>query len=146
MRKHASKAMRIWMLLAAYPVSSSAAAADIDCRKCHSGNDPKAKNYLHIYTTPEAHHPVEVAYPPIGKQSAYHVPTGQSGDIGFFDTNRNGIPDANEVQIFAGRMECASCHDSAHGEGIAPVAPYPHPLYLRMSNQNSMMCSVCHRL
>jgi len=37
--------------------------------------------------------------------------------------------------LFAGTMECASCHD-VHDNGIAP--------FLRLSNDASAMCLTCH--
>jgi len=141
-----AKTMSPLVLLAAWLLSSATLAATSDCRECHSGKDPKAKNYLEIYANPGAHHPVEVPYPPVGKQSTYELPTGQVGDVGFFDANRNGIPDADEIQIFNGRMECASCHDPAHGTETSSAKPQANPLYLRKSNRGSEICVICHRL
>lgn len=137
--------MIAWML-ASCSLSWPVMAVGIDCRDCHAGSDPKAKNYLGMYANPEAHHPVEVSYPPMSKQSSYRIPTGRAGENSFFDNNGNGIPDANEIQIFNGRLECASCHDPAHGTSTPSVAAQGNPLYLRRSNRGSEICVICHRL
>ena len=141
-----NKGTTIAWMLAACSISWPVVAAGIDCRDCHAGNDPKARNYLDMYANPGAHHPVEVVYPPVGKQSTYELPTGQAGDIGFFDTNRNGIPDADEIQIFSGRMECASCHDPVHGAEASSARPRANPGYLRKTNRGGEICVICHRM
>jgi predicted CXXCH cytochrome family protein len=61
-----------------------------------------------------------------------------TADSGLYDpTSRNsglgGTIDAD--MLFAGTMECASCHD-VHDNGIAP--------FLRLSNDASAMCLTCH--
>ncbi|MEW5943490.1 MAG: hypothetical protein AB1710_06515 [Pseudomonadota bacterium] len=122
------------------------AAADTDCRNCHLGNDPagKARDYSYIYSAPEKHHAVGVDYRASGPDAAFNPPTARRDNVSFFDTNGNGIPDADEIQLFDAKIECASCHDPAHGVASPPSAAPRHPSYLRMPNDGSRMCMICH--
>lgn len=148
------------IMLIALPIH--AYAQYIDCRTCHSpGGASGAVDFSQYYDHPADGHPIGPGYyfnHPIGLKyptgfDAYlkFKPTnGLSGDIAFFDTNGNGQPDEDEVQLFANvggasgdfTIECASCH-KAHGSD--PATPgTPGNLYLRISNQGSALCLTCH--
>ena len=124
-----------------------AAAADTDCRNCHLGSDPagKTRDYSYIYSAPKKHHAVGVDYRASGPETAFNPPTARRDNVSFFDTNGNGIPDADEIQLFGAKVECASCHDPAHGEASPQPAAPRHPVLLRMPNDGSRLCIICHR-
>lgn len=51
------------------------------------------------------------------------------------------LPAANDpIKLFAGKMECATCHDP-HEEGTLAGGDYP---FLRKSNVESAICTTCH--
>jgi hypothetical protein len=123
-----------------------AQAADSDCRSCHVRPAPfsKAKDYSAIYMESRGHHPIGVGIP-VSAVEAYNQPYGVRDGLSFFDMNGNGIPDANEIQLFNGRVECASCHDYLHGDEVATPAARSNPFYLRITNSRSELCQTCHR-
>lgn len=130
-----------YILLAFLTVTAglnSAQGAYIDCTACHidPAPDSAAADYTHYYLT-KARHAVAVSYP---ASSDYKRPNANVLDITFFDTNRNGIADPEEVQLFGAerKVECASCHRE-HGETPPAVAP---KMYLRVGSE--ALCSVCH--
>lgn len=122
-------------------------AADIDCRSCHIRPAPssKAKDYSAIYLEPRSHHPVGAGIP-ASTAGAYNQPYGVRDGISFFDTNGNGIPDINEIQLFGGKVECASCHDYLHGDAVEAPAVRAYPFYLRVTKDRSELCQICHRM
>lgn len=127
-------------------VVPSAQAADSDCRSCHVRPAPfsKAKDYSSIYTEPQGHHPIAVGIP-AATAGEYNRPNTVRDGISFYDANGNGTPDANEIQLFNGMVECASCHDHQHGDAVAPPGARFNPFYLRMTNEQSELCQTCHR-
>lgn len=128
-----------------------AGAGLVDCRTCHLTQDPfaAAPDFFDYYNNPN-HHSVGVAYPigTFGPYARYKPPTGQVAGTAFFDTNLNGLVDPAEVQLFVlgsiAKVECSSCHIE-HG-AVAPPPGTPRSTYLRISNNNSNLCYVCHEL
>jgi hypothetical protein len=120
------------------------------CRTCHSsGGAMGAKDFSSIYDKPASHHPVGVSYP-LGPSAfpKFNPPNGQNSDAAFFDSNGNGRPDVNEVQLFGTSLsvtvECASCHRE-HGDPPGVEYAAENPTYLRVINFNSALCMTCHR-
>jgi len=119
------------------------------CRNCHAPNgEAGARDFSFIYDNPLSHHSVGVSYP-LGSNAypIFNLPTGQSGDVAFFDRNGNGQPDNDEIQLYgssiSATVECASCHMEHGGK---QVSGYAHPAsYLRVPNVGSSLCKTCHR-
>ena len=120
---------------------------NVNCRSCHSPNGfPGAKDLSYIYDNPKSHHPVGVSYP-IGSNAypRFNMPNGQVDGVAFFDTNGNGRPDFDEVQLYGSSLrmtvECASCH-RPHEDSLE--SGMPHDPYLRIDNARSALCTTCH--
>ena len=125
-------------------------AQSAGCRSCHAPNAAAgARDLSPFYANPKFHHPVGVKYPARAlDDSKFNLPNGQSPDIAFFDTNGNGQPDSDEIQLFGAKgavtVECASCHIE---HGSSPVSGNKHPgSYLRVANEGSALCLTCHRI
>jgi hypothetical protein len=121
----------------------------VDCRTCHLTQDPSSTvpDFFAYYNNPN-HHSVGVAYPTGAPANRYNTPNAQVGNTGFFDTNANGLLDPTELQLFItgsiAKVECSSCHIE-HG-AVTPAPGTPPSLHLRISNINSSLCYVCHKL
>ena len=127
------------MLLA---LSGLGYAQAVDCRTCHAPDGATgARDFSHIYAKPSSHHPVGVKY---SAALNSNQPNGQSAGVIFFDRNGNGLPDADEIQLFgesgAATVECASCHRE---HGNAPAGASGN-FYLRVDNTGSALCITCH--
>ena len=128
-----------------------AGAELVDCRACHLPIDPfsTVPDFTLYYSNPN-HHPVGVNYPntTFDPDTRFKTPTAQVPGVVFFDTNIDGLPDPNEVQLFvssiSATVECSSCHIE-HGI-IPPLPGTPRSLYLRIDNSQSKLCYVCHKL
>lgn len=133
------------VLLAALPGHGSAA----DCRECHAGGgDAAPPDVSAFYLNPAQHHPIGVVPPEAGAQAAgFNVPTGVSGELRFFDTNADGVPDPDEIRVFGegggGLVDCASCH--REHEAARPAGSGLPVAYLRIANADSRLCLTCHR-
>jgi predicted CXXCH cytochrome family protein len=116
------------------------------CRSCHGPNESSgAKDFSAIYANPKSHHPIGVLYPiGTGADQKFKLPNRQTTNIAFFDTNGNGQPDNDEIQLFGLNgevtVECASCHKE-HGNGAVTSGN----MYLRVDNTGSALCITCHR-
>ncbi len=123
-------------------------AQNIDCRSCHVVSGAAgARDFSHIYGNPSSHHPVGIQYPAgLNAKPNFNQPNGQSAGIAFFDSNGNGQPDSDEIQLFGASgvatVECASCHRE-HGNA-PPPAEAAHNRYLRVDNAGSALCVTCH--
>lgn len=129
------------LMLALSCVLFEASASFVDCTQCHYDLDSLSK-YDH-----DSNHVTGANYPSAPRLgSEYNAPTGHTVDIAFFDANGNGLPDADEIQLFgAGNtVECSSCH-AGHEEAPPPSAT-PKNMYLRVGTRDSAMCLVCHRI
>jgi len=106
------------------------------CSSCHNPFGvpyPEAGDHTAAYlggmgTTPDLSddHPIGIDYNALSAQfgTEFNVPP---------DTQK-GWGD-NDVKLFSGMVECASCHN-VHDPAITP--------FLRKSNANSELCSTCH--
>jgi hypothetical protein len=119
------------------------------CKYCHAPDgEGDARDFSFIYNKPMSHHAVGASYP-LGANSypIFNLPTGQSGNVVFFDRNGNGKLDANEIRLYGTNIsvtvECASCH-MEHG-GNRDSGYTRNNSYLRIPNVGSALCSTCHR-
>lgn len=136
-----------WLAWCAAPVC----AANVDCRTCHLAVDPAnpAPDFSEYFNNiNREHHATGVPYPQqLGLHAELNRPDGFASGIEFFDANHNGLPDANEIQLFgnpnSATVECSSCHIE-HGTAPRPIGA-PVTDYLRVNNDNSALCTVCHK-
>ena len=125
-------------------------AQNIDCLACHApGSTASAADFSSIYANLKAHHPVEINYP-LGLNASpyFNQPTGHSSHITFFDSNGNGQPDSDEIQLFGSNgtatLTCASCHKQ---HGTSPLADRAtNDAHLRVTMADSALCLICHKL
>jgi hypothetical protein len=129
-------------------VANGSYAQNVDCRSCHApGLTSGAADFSAIYTNVASHHPVGIVYPfGLSADPNFNQPNGQSGDVAFFDSNGNGQPDSDEIQLFGmngtATITCSSCHRE-HGTSPLP-ANVPRDAHLRVTNIGSKLCSTCH--
>lgn len=121
-------------------------AQNVDCRSCHV-QGAAAADFGAIYADPKSHHPVDIVYPGgLTANANFNQPNGQNAGTTFFDTNGNGQPDGNEVQLFgatgSATITCATCHKE-HGT-VPPTPDTSADAYLRVSLTGSALCSICH--
>jgi len=123
-------------------------AQNVDCRSCHaSGSAAGVADFGAIYANVATHHPVGINYP-IGLSASpnFKQPNGHSADALFFDSNGNGQPDSDEIQLFGtnstATITCSSCHRE-HGTSPLP-ANAPRDTHLRVTIVGSKLCSTCH--
>ncbi|MBI3902389.1 MAG: hypothetical protein HY306_05515 [Nitrosomonadales bacterium] len=122
--------------------SACAHAEFADCHSCHApGNAAGLSDFSTLYENKAMHHPVGISMNAVGLK----LPNGQGVGFLYFDRNRNGQPDADEIRLFgvgdAATIECASCHRE---HGMPPANGPVDKVYLRGSNADSVMCSTCH--
>lgn len=121
-------------------------AQDINCLNCHV-RGKSAADFMAVYDNIQGHHPVDINYP-LGPKAGekFHLPNAQLADNTFFDTNGNGQPDSDEVQLFgangAAMITCSSCHKEHGSTKLPPVTRSGS--HLRVTLVGSELCSVCH--
>ncbi|MCL4475199.1 MAG: cytochrome c3 family protein [Nitrospirae bacterium] len=99
-----------------------------DCTNCHSeitlGRPSKIKT---PGTDMSNDHPLSMPYPTAAQDPFFVTPP---------DSQRGwGGPSQNDVKLYNGRVECASCHN-VHDPAVSP--------FLRKSNAASSLCLTCH--
>ncbi len=92
-----------------------------NCRRCHGEmyGDPPAR-WQGTDLTDD--HPISMTYPTPAEDPAFQTPP----DL---------VKGWNDVYLYAGKVECPSCHD-VHDPTMRP--------FLRKSNAGSMLCLTCH--
>lgn len=100
-----------------------------NCSRCHSNwSLPMGIDKLRTPGTDLSNdHPISIPYPTPAQDPAFKVPTDALKGWG------GGSP--NEVKLYAGMVECSSCHN-VHSNDFAP--------FLRKSNASSALCLTCH--
>lgn len=92
-------------------------------------------------------HPVGIRYPTtFGAGVDFNPPTVTSGNIAFFDSDGNGRADPKNVRLYntgdGYEVECASCHDPHGVPSTGPGSAF-NPSFLRVANNNSLLCQTC---
>ena len=137
--------------------ASVSAPQSIACLTCHNGVASTVVNAPGPGTTSPSSY--DIAAGAIANWDATpntfaNIGTDLSNDhpIGFTynttaDVQNNGFPTvtANQIgstgmYVYAGKMECATCHD-VHNQAVPSRSPV---YFLRTSNTNSAMCLACH--
>lgn len=102
-----------------------------NCVKCHSSMDAPPLEES-IYQSKVAgvdlsdDHPISMLYPAVASDEFNTPPDAQKGW---------GGSSKNDVKLFAGYVECSSCHNVHNPDNGA---------FLRKSNLNSALCLTCH--
>ena len=98
-----------------------------NCERCHA-NFYGRKRTLVLGTNLSGDHPISVSYPTPAQDPAFKTPT---------DAQKGwGGTSPNEVKLYAGSVECGSCHN-VHDPATGP--------FLRKSNAASALCLTCHK-
>ena len=98
-----------------------------NCERCHSDLYTGKRRTLVLGTDLSNDHPISVAYPSSTQSLGYKRPTDAQNGWG----GRSQF----DVKLYAGMVECGSCHE-VHNPDIAP--------FLRKSNAASALCLTCH--
>lgn len=99
-----------------------------NCERCHA-DLYGGKRTLILGTDLSNDHPISIAYPTPAQDPAFKTPT--DAQKGWGGTSQN------EVKLYAGYIECGSCHN-VHNPDMAP--------FLRKSNAGSALCLTCHKM
>ncbi len=98
-----------------------------NCERCHTDFYTSNRRTLVLGTDLSNDHPVSMPYPTPAQDPAFKTPT---------DAQKGwGGTSPNEVKLYAGWIECGSCHN-VHSNDFAP--------FLRKSNAASALCTTCH--
>lgn len=98
-----------------------------NCEKCHTNFYTSNRRTLVLGTDLRNDHPISMPYPTPAQDPAYKTPTDAQKGWG------GAAP--NDVKLYAGYVECGSCHD-VHSNDFSP--------FLRKSNAGSAVCLTCH--
>lgn len=98
-----------------------------NCERCHADLFGGRRRTLVLGTDMRNDHPVSMPYPTPTQDPAFKIPPDPGGGWG------GSSP--NEVKLYAGWVECGSCHN-VHNPDNAP--------FLRKSNAVSALCTTCH--
>lgn len=98
-----------------------------NCERCHSNFYSGKRRTLVLGTNLSNDHPISMPYPTPTQDSAFKMPT---------DAQKGwGGNSPNDVKLYAGSVECGSCHN-VHNPDITP--------FLRKTNVASALCLTCH--
>jgi cytochrome c553 len=120
-----------------------------ECSGCHNptnttfGNRATDFRVFIIGTDLRNDHPVGVTYPTTRTDFTPGLLT--QGTAKYIDKNTNNKMDKNDLRIYNGKVECASCHDPHGVPSVGPGSTF-NPTFLRVSNTNSGVCLTCHVL
>jgi len=138
-------------------VTTGAAEAGKGCMTCHSdvgdtlGIAGSVVDFrlFNIGTDLRNDHPVGITFPTTnGPGTDWNTPAGVSigggGASLYFEETVNGRMEKDEIRIYQGKVECASCHDP-HGVPSAGPGSEFNKTFLRKQNMDgSAVCLTCH--
>jgi len=124
------------------------------CMSCHSdvgsnvlGGAGQIVDFrlFNIGTDLRNDHPIGITFPTTnGSGTDWNTPANSQGSSQYFMTINNGRMDKEEIRIYNGRVECASCHDP-HGVPTAGPGTVFNKTFLRKQNTDgSAVCLTCH--
>ncbi|VAX23357.1 Cytochrome c family protein, partial [hydrothermal vent metagenome] len=124
----------------------SASTGSSSCMLCHQGTFGFGPfTVFAIGTDLTNDHPVGVQLPSTTTFD-FNDPGTTVPGLKFFDVDRDGRADTNEVRFYdtgeGYEVECASCHDP-HGVKSGGSGAFI-PSFLRVSNAGSNLCLTCH--
>jgi predicted CXXCH cytochrome family protein len=98
-----------------------------NCERCHA-DMYGGKRTLILGANLANDHPIAMSYPTPAQDPDFHAPP---------DAQKGwGGASQNDVKLFAGGIECGSCHN-VHNPDMRP--------FLRKANAGSALCLTCHR-
>jgi predicted CXXCH cytochrome family protein len=97
-----------------------------NCERCHSDLYGRRRTLV-LGTDLSNDHPISMPYPTTAQDPAFKTPP----DV----QNGWGGTSLNDVKLYAGWVECGSCHN-VHNPDMAP--------FLRKPNAASALCLTCH--
>jgi predicted CXXCH cytochrome family protein len=100
-----------------------------NCERCHSDIYSGRPRTLVIGTNLSNDHPISMMYPTAAQDPDFHAPPNAASGWGGLSQN--------DVKLFAGSVECGSCHN-VHDPGAGLK-------FLRKSNAASTLCLTCHK-
>jgi len=99
-----------------------------NCERCHADFYSGRRRTLVLGTDMRNDHPVSMPYPTPAQDPAFKTPPDAAKGW--------GGTSPNEVKLYAGWVECGSCHN-VHSNDFAP--------FLRKANAASALCTTCHK-
>jgi len=133
------------------PTDNHEALNATGCLSCHNPAGPALAADFTVFaigTDLTNDHPVGIRYPTtFGAGLDFKPPTATVGGVSFFDSDGNGRADPKNVRLYSSgeghEVECASCHDP-HGVPSGGPGSVFNPSFLRVANNNSVLCQTCH--
>ena len=108
------------------------------------GNTATDFTVFSIGTDLKNDHPVGVTFPTInGNGTDFNTPGGTKGSASFFDMDGDTSMDKEDIRVYGGKVECASCHDPHGVQSGGPSSQFK-PTFLRVDNAGSALCLTCH--
>jgi predicted CXXCH cytochrome family protein len=99
-----------------------------NCGQCHGDIYEGRRRTLVLGTDLRNDHPISMPYPTVAQDPDFNAPPNP--------LNGWGGLSQNDVKLYAGGVECGSCHN-VHNPG-------PEGHFLRKSNEGSLLCLTCH--
>jgi len=141
-----------------YVTGNGTGSDNIGCLTCHSNtgfvnqasggaNNAIDMSTFLIGTDLRNDHPIGIDFPIALANtpgSDWNKPANSQGTSLYFEETPNGRMDKNEIRLYEGKVECASCHDP-HGVPTAgPGSPFNKTFLRKQNTDASKVCLTCH--